>query len=207
MQNQITVENLEVLALALEGAETITATPIKSKAQSMSWDNELNTIIASADITAKYFGVTKQTLSNWVKNGCPRVKYGFYDIKAVSEWRIEASGIGAAPENDKDLETMSLKNQKVYFEKQLKAAQADAAQMRAAIMKGDYLERKIAVDDLKSWAVVLKRSLLGLGRAISRDVASALSPAEARRFDKQITDTINDALDQLSTEGCYHEIR
>ena len=42
-----------------------------------------------------------------------------------------------------------LKNQKVYFEKQLKAAQADAAQMRAAIMKGDYLERKTAVDDFQ----------------------------------------------------------
>ena len=30
---------------------------------------ELATVIASAEIAAKYFGVTPQTLSNWVKAG------------------------------------------------------------------------------------------------------------------------------------------
>ena len=161
----------------------------------------------SATLAAYYFGVSKQTLSNWVNAGCPRYKYGYYDVKAVTEFRMKAAGLDAAPENEKDLKNMSLQSQKTFYEKQLKAAQAEAAGMRTAIMKGEYIERKEVVDDLKRWAVVLKRSLQGLGRAISKEVATALTPADARRFDRQITEVIDNALEQLSTEGAYHEIR
>ena len=52
--------------------------------------------------------------------------------------------------------------------------------------------------------MVLKRSLQGLGRRISRDVASQLGPVEARKFDRAIKDTVDEALEQLSVDGVYH---
>ena len=204
------VENMEAvpaLRAGEEAAEPVTSPDKPKGGAQMYWDDELNTVVVSATLAALYFGVTKATLSNWVNAGCPRHKYGYYDIKAVTDYRIKAVGLDVAPESEKDLKGMSLKNQKTYFEKQLKAAQAEAAQMRAAIMRGDYIERKAAVEDLKKWGVVLKRSLLGLGRAISKEIATALSPGEARRFDQRIKVVIDDALEQLSTEGAYHEIR
>ena len=70
---------------------------------------ELATVIASAEIAAKYFGVTPQTLSNWVKAGCPRHEYGYYNLKAVTEYRQRVTGQsgGPSPEDPRSLEEMS----------------------------------------------------------------------------------------------------
>ncbi|MEA5135695.1 MAG: hypothetical protein VB035_06105 [Candidatus Fimivivens sp.] len=203
------VENMEAvpaLRAGEEAAEPVTSPDKPKGGAQMYWDDELNTVVVSATLAALYFGVTKATLSNWVNAGCPRHKYGYYDIKAVSEYRIKAAGLDTAPQSEKDLKNMSLQSQKTYFEKQLKAAQAESAQFKMAVAKGEYIKREEAVNDLKRWAVSFKRSAQGLAKAISKEVAAFLSPAEARRFDKRITEVVDSALEQLSTEGVYHEI-
>lgn len=176
----------------------------KKRAAPLTYDEELNTVIMSSELTARYFGVSQQTLSKWVRSGCPRYKYGYYDLKEVSEFRFRTVGPMRAPESEKDLENMSLPQQKIFYEQRLKAAQAEAAEYKNEIAKGEYLQRSQVVSDLKMFCVVLKRSLLGLGRRLSRDVASQLGPVEARKFDHMIHETIDDALEQLSVDGVYH---
>ena len=154
-----------------------------------------------------YFGVTVQTVTNWAKDGCPRVKYGYYDLRELLEYRARKEGLLDQQDSETDVDKMSIKAQKTYFEKQLRAAQAEAAQLRTGILRGDYLERGRVVSDLKRWAIVLKRSLSGLGKAISREVATTLDPAEARRFDARISEVINEVLEQLAVERCYHDER
>ena len=53
------------------------AAPEKKGRRTLYFHPELATVIASAEVAAKYFGVTAQTLSNWVKAGCPRFEYGY----------------------------------------------------------------------------------------------------------------------------------
>ena len=178
-----------------------------SAAERLYWDADRRSVIVSARVAAMYFGVTVQTVTNWARDGCPRVKYGYYDLRELIEYRARKDGLLDQPESETDLDRMSIKAQKTYYEKQLRAAQAEAAQLRTGILRGDYLERGRVVGDLKRWAVVLKRSLTGLGKAISREVAAALDPSEARRFDARITEVINEALEQLAVEGCYHAQR
>ena len=167
------------------------------------FDAQLGTIIASAEVTAGYFGVTKQTLSNWVKAGCPRHRYGYYNIKEVSEHRQKVTGAIASPEEERDVEKMSLSQQKLFWEQRYKAAQAESAEFKGDVLRGEYLRREVVVGDLKRFAVVLRRSLQGLGRKLSREIASQIGAIEARRFDQLITSTVDDALMQLSVEGVY----
>lgn len=167
------------------------------------WDADRRSVIVSSRVAAMYFGVTVQTVTNWAKDGCPRVKYGYYDLRELLAYRERKTGADDLIVSPDDVEKLGVRDQKVYFEKNLRAAQAELAQLKTDILRGDYLRREQAVDALKDWAVVLRRSLIGLGKAISREVASALDPAEARRFDARITDTINAALEMLAEKGFY----
>lgn len=177
----------------------------QKRSADLRWDDEKMSIIASAEVAAMYFGVTKQTLSNWVKDGCPRYRYGYYDIKDVAEYRLKRQGLVEDAQNTDDVSKMSLKNQKIYFEKRLKEAQSEVARMNADIKKGHYLLRDDAVEDMAKWAIVCKRSLTSAVRTITQDVASQVSPEAARRCDAQLTKIVNELLRQLATEGCYHE--
>lgn len=190
--------------VSMEQMEAEQSASPKRKAAPLAFDEELNTVIMSSELTAKYFGVSQQTLSNWVRAGCPRYKYGFYDLKEVSEYRFKVAGPMKAPESERDLESLPVQQQKLFYEQRLKAAQAEAAEYKNEIANGEYLPREQVVNDLRKFCVVLKRSLQGLGRRISRDVASQLGPVEARKFDRTIKDTVDEALEQLSVDGVYH---
>ena len=56
---------------------------------------------------SRFFGVSKRIINKWVRDrGCPRVKRGIYDLKAIHEWWLEnihGAGQGSA-ENDAKLE-------------------------------------------------------------------------------------------------------
>ena len=176
--------------VSMEQMEAEQSASPKRKAAPLAFDEELNTVIMSSELTAKYFGVSQQTLSNWVRAGCPRYKYGFYDLREVSEYRFKVAGPMKTPESERDLESLPVQQQKLFYEQRLKAAQAEAAEYKNEIAKGEYLPREQVVNDLRKFCVVLKRSLQGLGRRISRDVASQLGPVEARKFDRTIKDML-----------------
>lgn len=194
---QITMEEVE--------ASKPAASKEKKGRRQLYFHPELSTVIASAEIAAKYFGVTPQTLSNWVKAGCPRYEYGYYDIKAVGEYRLRVTGqtSGPAAGDPKKPEDMTPQELKILYEQRLKAAQAEAAEIRNQLLSGKLLEREGVVRQLRDFAVILKRSLQGLGKKIAREASSALGPTEARRFDRLMTDTIDEALEQLALEGVY----
>ena len=65
-------------------------------------------------LLAELFGVTQKTLASWAKDGCPKADRGWWALQDVIAWRIDGTGA------DADLENMSLKDQKTYWESQLK---------------------------------------------------------------------------------------
>lgn len=189
----------------LEPPKPAAAPKEKKGRRTLYFHPELGTVIASAEIAAKYFGVTAQTLSNWVKAGCPRFEYGYYDLKAVTEYRQRITGQSGGPIQDdpKSLEEMSPQQLKVYYDQRLKAAQAEAAEIRNQLLSGGLLKREEVVRQLRDFAVVLKRSLQGLGKKLSQEAAVTLGPTESRRFGRLMGDTIDEALEQLALEGIY----
>ena len=45
----------------------------------------INLIVSTSDVQA-FFGVSRKTVHVWNKNGCPKVKHGKYNLKAVFDW-------------------------------------------------------------------------------------------------------------------------
>ncbi len=173
--------------------------------------NELNvdlyfeggTIIACTRYTAAYFGVTAATLSNWMKAGCPRVKHGYYDIKAVTEWNAQKEGERLAEVAKTDPAKMTPSQLKTHFEAQLKQEQLESTRLKNQIASGEYIPKADVVNDLTNFFAIFKASSLGLGHELAQMVASYVDTDGARRADKLITERIQDALSQMSIEGIY----
>ena len=68
---------------------------------------EDGTVVLCTRLTAAYFGVTTATLSNWTRSGCPQLRRGYYDLKAVLDWRTRRE---ERPEMPSDPEQMSAGN-------------------------------------------------------------------------------------------------
>ena len=164
---------------------------------------EGGTIIACTKYAAAYFGVTPATLSNWMKAGCPRVKHGFYDIKAVSEWNAQREGEKLAEVAKSDPAKMTPSQLKTHYDAQLKQAQLESMQLKNQIASGEYLPKTDIVAALAKFFSVFRASAMGLGHELGLMVASYVDADGARKADRQITDRIEDALAQMSIDGVY----
>ena len=65
---------------------------IKNKEKENS--NNSQFVFDAKDI-CEFFGVTRATLSNWVKKGAPKEEYGKYDLRELVKWRYSS---GLSPE-------------------------------------------------------------------------------------------------------------
>lgn len=164
---------------------------------------EGGTIIACTKYAAAYFGVTPATLSNWMKGGCPRVRHGYYDIKAVSEWNAQKEGERLAEVAKTDPAKMTPSQLKMHYDALLKHEQLESTRLKNQIASGEYIAKADAVNDLSNFFAVFRASVTGLGHELGQLVAAYVDPDGARRADKLITDRITDALAQMSVDGVY----
>lgn len=164
---------------------------------------EGGTIIACTKYTAAYFGVTPATLSNWMKAGCPRVRHGYYDIKAVSEWNAQKEGERLAEVAKTDPAKMTPSQLKTHYEAQLKQAQLESTRLKNQVANGEYLDKAAVVNDLTNFFAIFKASATGLGHELGQVVAGYVDTDGARRADKLINERITDALAQMSVDGVY----
>ena len=73
--------------------------------------------------------VDQRTISDWVNKGCPRDGHN-YNLKEVLKWR---GVIGVADVNNTDLENLSLQEQKLKYEIDLKKAQSELHDLKLKI--------------------------------------------------------------------------
>jgi len=158
-------------------------------------------ICLSTAAMCEVFNIDKSTLKRWSDDGCPKVARGWWPLKEVLEWRglVSAAGI----KTEKDIEKLSLKEQKLYFEAKYKQAQSEAAEFKNAIQRGEYIPKDEIIAELQRFFIVLKRSMLGYSRRIATEISPFVDAIEARRIEKMITELTNDALEQLSIDGIY----
>jgi phage terminase Nu1 subunit (DNA packaging protein) len=152
-------------------------------------------ILLNSKMTAEFFGVTERALLEWVKRGCPKESRGWYDIKAVMEWRGSTTGPKAAE--------LSAEARKIAAEAKFKEAKAAMAVMDQAVMEGKYIE-KAEVD--RTWATVgtqLKANIM----AWVRTLTPVLAHQDMRSVEKVMTGAVYDLLEQLSSKGHYQKAR
>ncbi|MFX3635443.1 MAG: hypothetical protein ACE3L7_04095 [Candidatus Pristimantibacillus sp.] len=144
--------------------------------------------------------VHRNTLAQWVKAGMPKKANGWYELKVTINWVMDNRGVKKTPDSEED---MTLSQQKLFYEAKLKEQQADAATLKNAISKGEYIRREDVVSELQRFFVVLKRSMTGYSRRIAVEVAPYVEPEQVRIIEQSIADTTNEALLQLSVRGVY----
>lgn len=158
-------------------------------------------ICLSTSAMCEVFGINKSTLKRWKDDGCPKASRGWWPLADVLRWRglVSAEGI----KTQDDVEKLSLKEQKLYYETKYKQAQSEAAEFKNAIQKGEYIPKDDIIAELQRFFVVLKRSMLNYSRRIATELSGYVDPVAARRIEKMITELTYDALEQISIDGVY----
>lgn len=142
---------------------------------------------------SEIFGVSGKTLASWAKDGCPKADRGWWPVRDVIEWRMGAAGKG-----DVDLENLSLKDKKTYWEASLKKAQTENREMENEIKRGDYIEKEVAACELAAFFTAFKQAVLFLPRKIGIIVDAAVDRDTAKEVEKEVKDVVNDALTEWS---------
>lgn len=156
----------------------------------------------SASYAAELFGVHRNTLAQWVKLGMPKAANGWYPLKSCFDWVMEYR-LGGEDESDKG-EPKSDAARKLRYEAKLKEKQAEAAELKNAVAKGEYIKREEVVSELRRFFTTLKRSVNGLSRRIAMEVAPYVDPDTVRIIEQNIADSTNVVLEQMSVRGVYH---
>lgn len=156
----------------------------------------------STSAMCEVLDIHRNTLAQWVKLGMPKCANGWYPLKDCLLWVQDYKGTSnnQAPENE---EKMTLAQQKLFYEAKLKEQQTEAATLKNAIAKGEYIKRDDVVSELQRFFTTLKRSMAGFSRKIAMEVAPFVEPEQVRIIEQNITDTTNAVLLQMSVRGVY----
>lgn len=141
---------------------------------------------------AEIFGVSTKTLAAWAKDGCPKAERGWWPVKEVIAWRIQGSRESA------DLEKMSLKERKLYWEGNLKKAQTENREFENGVKRGDYIEKQAVADELAAFFVAFKQAVLLLPRKIGILASASVEMDVAKEIEHEVSEVIYDALAEWS---------
>lgn len=143
---------------------------------------------------ADFLEVDERTISRWVKKGCPK-EGTIYDLKDVLKWR---GLIGNVDVNNADLDNLSLQEQKLKYEIDLKKAQSELHDLKLKIEKQEYLPKDEVISNLNDGFMAFKRACLNLENKIVMELGAVLSDGLRRDVKSKIHSLINSALNNIS---------
>ena len=141
---------------------------------------------------AEILGVTTKTLAAWAKDGCPKAERGWWPVKEVIAWRMQGNRPG------EDLEKMSLKDRKLYWEGNLKKAQTENREFENGVKRRDYIEKQVVADELTTFFVAFKQAVLLLPRKIGILASESVEMELAKEIEHEVSEVIYDALAEWS---------
>ena len=144
--------------------------------------------------------VTDKTLTNWKRQGCSQHSRGWWDLQSVLKWR----GTIQVNEDEKSKKGVNLQHKKLEAEVAYKETQTELSRIKTDIAAGMYVEREFVEAELSRFFLVFKKSTMSLSRRLGNIVGAYVEQAEARRVEKEISDAISDALEQMSVDGVYN---
>lgn len=156
-------------------------------------------VIVSTKEICKLFEISDRTLTDWKRQGLTQHSRGWWDLQHVLKWRGEIYN-GDSEES----KAVNLQNKKLEAEVALKEAQVELTQFKNALANGEYVERDKVRNELTRFFTVFKKSTLLLPKRLSGIISDYVEATEARRIERELHDTVLDALEQMSVEGVYN---
>ncbi len=148
---------------------------------------------------AEIFGVSVDTISAWVKRGCPFVQEGrkgiewIFNTASVSKWLVDGAR-GARPEPGEQLNI-----DRAYEEARKARYDADRMELKLQIERGEYVPVADAVSDVADEYSTV-RAKLG---SLPGDLAPKIDPDRSQEIQQVLAEAINDALSGLSADERY----
>ncbi|MGJ4851453.1 hypothetical protein ACH6CV_14515 [Bacillota bacterium Meth-B3] len=155
-------------------------------------------IIVTTDWLCKVLPTTRKTLTEWGKNGIPKKGPGKWDFVDVLAWLGHIGAEGSA-----DREAVSLKQQKLRKELEIKTEQAELARFRNEQNAKKYVERTEVERNLAEFFIVFKKSALMIPRRVAGELSHVIGVAEASELEGRLMDIVGGALSQMSMDGAY----
>lgn len=143
---------------------------------------------------AEFLEVNERTITRWVNKGCPR-EGNSYNLKEVLKWK---GAIGNVSLNNTDLDNLSLQEQKLKYEIDLKKAQSELHDLKLKIEKQEYLSKDEVVQNLNDGFIAFKRACLNLENKIVMELGSYITDANRREIKSKIHSLVNSALNNIS---------
>jgi phage terminase Nu1 subunit (DNA packaging protein) len=114
--------------------------------------HERSDVTVDVNTVARFFNVTIRTVQNWTKlNGCPKLRHGLYDLKAVFEWYKISPFSQHGDDNEK---TMELKEELLYWQK-------ENARLKAQQTSSELVPRSAVIPSWAARFAEVKSYLLG----------------------------------------------
>ena len=155
--------------------------------------------VSTSDL-CELLGVDKSTVTRWTQDGCPKEEHGWWCLSDILRWR---GLVGSGIRTEAQVDAIALKEQKLKADTDLKKIAAASAAIKLGELKSKFVSAEEVTDTLQRFLVVLKRSLLTLGRRVAAEVAPHVDPVTARRIEKLVNEVIKDGLRQISLDGAY----
>lgn len=143
--------------------------------------------------------ISDRTLTDWKRQGLTQHSRGWWDLQHVLKWRGEI--YNGDSETSK---SVNLQQKKLEAEVAFKESQTELARIKMDIAEGKYIEKEIVEAELTRFFLVFKKSAMMLPRKLIGFITGYLDPMELRKVEKQISELINDALNQMSVDGVYN---
>ncbi|MGI6558577.1 MAG: hypothetical protein ACOX20_06385 [Limnochordia bacterium] len=124
--------------------------------------------------TARFFGVTPRTLSDWAKRGAPKEARGWWDPRAIMDWLGKATSLQG--------QEMSLEARKLKADAEYREARAEREQRTNAILEGQYIAKDEVEDEWARRVTEVKTGLL----ALSNKIAGQISDSKIRLEVEQV---------------------
>ena len=151
-----------------------------------------NDFIFGTNQTCDFFSVSRDTLSVWAKQGCPKIDSGKWNIKEIMNWRGQSSAAGKTKEQSNEF-------RKLKADADIKELKVEKEGISLAVLRGEFINKQ-EVD--RQWSVIgnqLKNNLL----LWSKTLAPELAHLDMRSVEKVLTDATYDLLEQLSSTSHY----
>lgn len=154
-------------------------------------ETEDGRIIVSTSTLADIMHVSTNTVGTWERQGCPKEKRGWYDIKAVIGWRGREIGVQGGPN------TLA---QKLTADTRLKEAKAQMAELELKQKTGELIPLPVVEQVIDEKFAALRISFLSIGDLIMAEMYSQY-PELAQQARRVIDGHIRKALETIADTG------
>ena len=149
-----------------------------------------NLVVSTSDVQM-FFGVSRKTVHTWNKNGCPKVKHGKYDLKAVFDWWWENI---AAYHTSEILDRSMEDARRDYWQAKAEGERIKVDQLKESVVSWDKIELE--------WCARVGVVTAGLNAFADR-LPPLLEGKSRAEMQKTIADEVWQLRDSYARKGKY----